>query len=598
MKRIFRRITQAHLVKQMFNIQWFLNLKISAKLTLGFVVFAMIAGMIGLVGALNIAQINHAGHEVYQMDTSVLGPLHKISTELLKIRINTAFHVLKPKDKFRYECKNYEYEIETAQTNINKQLADLKTNNKRITEQLNNLENVFATYWQEEARVLKLSNENKIDEASGLMDQKLKSLSDTVDWIMDSLFTMSDTDAKNKTEANYIAARWTIGFMLALVALGIFIALGLGMFISRLISKPIKQLTATAEQLASGDLNVTITPVNAKDETAILTNTFANMTNSLQDLVTGINEDSNVLYSASQELKNASNDTGKSAAEVAKTMEELAQASSEQAGQTNEAVNSINVLAELVRQVSNEVANIAAESKNVSQFAKLGEKATKDVADEIVKIYNMTQDITRVIEELNQSAVEISSITAVIQNIAEQTTLLALNAAIESARAGEYGRGFGVVATETGKLAEQTKQAAQLISNVINKMSERSKHVVQSMDRGMAVVESGKNLAVDATVTFENIFNQLDNILKRIDRVAVSAQKMADRNEGMIGIITNIAALSEESMASTQEVSAASEEQSASVEQVNTLAENLAVISGKLQQSVAQFKIVEIVRLD
>jgi methyl-accepting chemotaxis protein len=282
MKRVFRRIAQVGLIKRVLSFRWFLNLKIGAKMTLGFVIVAMIAGVIGLVGALNIERINQAGHQVYQMDTSVLGPLHKISTELLKIRNNTAFHVMKTKDNFRYECKNYEYEIESAQADINKQLADLKTNNKRITEQLINLENVFTTYWKEEEYVLKLSNEEKTNEAIAHMEQKLKSLSDSIDWIIDSLFTLSDTDAKNKTATNYIAATRTIRFMLALAVIGIIAALTLGLVISRLISKPMRQLTEAAEQLAVGDVNVNITTVNAKDETAILTNVFVKMVDSIR----------------------------------------------------------------------------------------------------------------------------------------------------------------------------------------------------------------------------------------------------------------------------------------------------------------------------
>lgn len=585
MLRIFRKNAQARLVKQLLGFQWFGNLRIGAKLTLGFVMVAVIAGVIGLVGTLNIYRIDSAGQQVYQENIAVLGPLHKVSAQLLKVRINTAYHVLETGDKFRYE-----HAIEAARLNINQELADFKKDNKKIGKQLKSLTNAFSLYWQEEAAVLELSDQNNIIEATTRMNQNLNSLANLIDSIMDGLFTASDNDAKDKTAANHGAATRTIAFMLGMVLIGIMAALGLGLVISRMIAKPMQRLTAAAEQMAAGDLNVTIAAVKAKDETSILSNSFGKMVGSLRKLVKGINEDSDTLALASRELKNASIDTGKSAVEVAKTMEELARASSEQAGQNNEAVNSINALAELVRQVSSEVSNIAAESQNVSEYAKLGEKATQDVAGEIIKIYNMTQDVTRVIAELDQTAAEISSITEIIQNVAEQTALLALNASIEAARAGEHGRGFAVVAAETGKLAEQTKHAAQLINSGITRINERSGQVVQSMDHGMAVVESGKSLAVNATVTFGNIFDQLDNILQRIDRVAVSAQNMAARNEGMIGIVTNIAALSEESMASTQEVSAVTEEQSAAVEQVNTMAENLAVISGRLQQSVAQFK--------
>jgi methyl-accepting chemotaxis protein len=577
---------QKHLGKLIFGIQWFRNLKISAKLTLGFVIVAMIAGVIGLVGTFNLYRIDRTGQEVYQTNIAVLGPLHKISAQLLKVRVNTVYHVLESKDKFRYE-----FAIKAARQNIKQELAELKKGNGMVSQQLNSLENAFVTYWQEEASVLKLSNENQTAEATARMGQKLNSLASMIDTIIDGLFTTSDTEAKTKTAVNHSAALKTIGFMLALVVMGIIVSLGLGDVISRVISKPLQRLTAAAGRLADGDVSLTIATVNAKDETAILTNAFAKMAGALHKLVSGINEDSNSLYQASQELKNTANDTGKSALEVAATIGEIARAAAEQANHTNEAVIKNDVLAGLVRKVSAEVGNISEESEKVAQAAILGQQATKDVTNEMVKIYDMTKEVTVVIAELEKTSREITSITAVIQSIAEQTTLLALNAAIEAARAGEHGRGFGVVAQETGKLAEQSKQAAQLIGNLLSKMNQRTQQVVQSMATGMNVVTAGKNLTTEATGTFEQIFNTLGNILKRINAVALSTQLMVESNEGIVTVMSNIAGISEENMASTQEISAAAEEQSAAVEQVNALAGNLAAISGKLQQSALKFKI-------
>jgi methyl-accepting chemotaxis protein len=206
---------------------------------------------------------------------------------------------------------------------------------------------------------------------------------------------------------------------------------------------------------------------------------------------------------------------------------------------TVETINRVNNVAEMVRQVSFEVETIARESQQMSQSATLGEKVTRDVALEIGKIHDMTKGVARVVEELAQSTGEISSIIALIRNIAAQTTLLAINAAIEAARAGEHGKDFGVVATETGKLADQTKQAAQLIENLLNKMDRRSQRAVKFMVNRMKVVESGKALTADSTVIFTNIFQQWARILKRIEWVAVSARKMAESNEDMIENIDN-----------------------------------------------------------
>jgi methyl-accepting chemotaxis protein len=581
-----QRTAGADRVRRTAGIRWLRNLKIGAKLTLGFVTVALIAGIVGMVGALNIDRLNREADEVYQTNIKVLGPLHKISADLLKLRINTVYHVL-ASDKFRYE-----FAVKSAQSTINHDLADLKKNynNKALTEQLTNLSGAFQAYWQEEANVLKLSNENKIDKATQRMDQKLNSLASLIDSIIDSLFTASDTDARTKTEVNHSAATQTIHLLTALAIIAIIASLGLGNMISKGIGNPLRHLTVAAEQLAAGDISLSIATINSQDEIALLNNAFAKMADSLRELAGRVQENSNILYQAGRELKNTANDTGKSAQNIATTINELAQATSDQTQHTNEAVTKIDVLAGLVRKVSVDIENISAESEGIAQSAALGQKATQDVAEEIIKIYEMTQDVTVVIAESEKTSREITSITTVIRNIAEQTTLLALNAAIEAARAGEHGRGFGVVAQETGKLAEQSKQAAQLIGDLIVKINQRSQEVVRSMTSGMNVVTEGKKLVMDATATFEEIFNKLNNVLKRINAIAVAAQEMATSNEDMVKEMNKIAVISEESMANTEEISAAAEEQSAAVEQVNTLAGNLAAISDKLQQAVAQFK--------
>jgi methyl-accepting chemotaxis protein len=278
MKRTFGQIFQANWLKRLFGFQWFQNLKIGAKLTLGFVIVAMIAGVVGLVGALNIYRISRAGHEVYRMDTSMLGPLHRISAQLFIIRINTAYHVMESKDKFRYE-----YAIKTAQQTIDQELTKLKKGDHKMGEQLTNLAGTFKSYWREEATLIKLSNQNKTGKAMEQINQKLNPLTAMADSVIDMLFSMSDIDAKTKTETNYQAANQTILFMLALAMIGIVVALALGLVISRLISKPLRRLTVAAEQLAVGDVNVNITMVHAKDETAILTNAFVTMIDSIRE---------------------------------------------------------------------------------------------------------------------------------------------------------------------------------------------------------------------------------------------------------------------------------------------------------------------------
>jgi methyl-accepting chemotaxis protein len=277
-KKLLASIIQLPLVKRIFRVRWLQNLKIGPKLILGFAIIAIVAGGIGLVGASNIYRISRAGQVVYQENISVLGPLYRVSTSLLKVRSNTVYHLLAKQDKFRYE-----YAIESAKQTIKQDLAVLQKGNSNMKEQLNSLENAFATYWKNEAAVLKLSNQNRIEEANEEMNKNLNSLASLIESIINSLFSSNSTDAETQTAANYQAANQTILVMLAMALIALGVALSLGLAIARSISKPMKLLTTAAEQLAVGDVSAAIATVDAKDETAVLTNAFAKMVDSIRE---------------------------------------------------------------------------------------------------------------------------------------------------------------------------------------------------------------------------------------------------------------------------------------------------------------------------
>ncbi len=364
----------------------------------------------------------------------------------------------------------------------------------------------------------------------------------------------------------------------------------IGLLIASFIASPLKMVGSTANALAAGDLSKDITAIGSIQVGRVVESLNIAI-RSLRNLVIDINEQSQILYNASQELKFASFESGRSAADVAKVMEELAKAATEEGNQLNQAVKTVSYLAGLVHQVSTEVKSITMNSEEVATSAKAGKTVTGDIAQEIVKIYDSTKKVMGVINELNHTSEEIGETTSIIQGIAEQTTLLALNASIEAARAGESGKGFAVVATETGKLAEQSKQAAQLITDSVEKIKTRTKLAVQTINSSMETVESGKKLTAEATITFEKIFERLNSMLSRIESVALSARQMADNSEDVMTSVNSIAALRQESMAITEEVSATAEEQSASAEEVTALADNLESVAAQLKKSVSTFKV-------
>lgn len=396
------------------------------------------------------------------------------------------------------------------------------------------------------------------------------------------------SDSMNRSRQTLGRAIGTSAFILIF---SIILGGGFGLLITSSVARPLNLMVEATNSLAAGDLKLKTIETEGCYEATEAVKRLNNAVTNLRDLVGGINEQATVLFRSSRELNEAATDSGKASNEVARAMEELTRAATEQTNQINQAVNTVNQLAELVRTVSLETEKIAAASQQMAGFARTGQDVSAKVATEINELYTSTKEVGEVITELNKSSEEITKFTSVIRGIAEQTTLLALNAAIEAARAGVHGKGFSVVAEETGKLAEQSKEAAKLIDNLISQMRTRSGHAVQAMQKGIIKVEEGRILSEEAKVTFGDIFRLLENIHYQIESVATSAKEMALKNEGMINAVSSIATISEESLASTEQVSATAQEQSATTEEVTALAENLTSVADKLKEAVTVFEL-------
>ena len=363
----------------------------------------------------------------------------------------------------------------------------------------------------------------------------------------------------------------------------------IGLIIARFISKPMKKIVTRVNSLETGDLSVNVTNTVGSNEVTKVIKGLSQAISGLRGLVTNISDHSNTLDDVSAELSLVSTETKRAATEVAKAAEELATASSEQVNQINEAVDSIQKLSEMVIKVTEDSKKIGDFSGKVAQSAELGQKTANDVAIEINDLYNSTKEVAEVINTLISTSEEITGITSIIEGIAEQTSLLALNASIEAARAGGQGKGFAVVAKETGKLAEQSKQSARSISELITQMKVHTDHAVAVMQEGISRAEAGKNLAQEATITFQDIYQALMNTVAQIDLIVASTKQMAANNDKATGTIEAIATISEQNFASTEEVSAVAEEQNASMDQVTHLADKLAQIAASLKQAVEMF---------
>ena len=238
-------------------------------------------------------------------------------------------------------------------------------------------------------------------------------------------------------------------------------------------------------------------------------------------------------------------------------------------------LNSVKTLIQRLANVKHTSAQMISTSNESEQIIGKGLQEIMEIVQIINKINNSSQALITDIEEFKQTFHDITNILQAVDEIANQTNLLSLNAAIESARAGEHGRGFGVVAEEIRKLSDHSKTAVSQIVELISKMNIEVKHVTNTLNSNRSDVNMSVTLS-------ENVEKSLYQIKDSYNKVQVLIQSVIDitdeeyRNASNIGIqVDDVESTVKQVNIGFKEIYIAIQKQSESINNINSLTDNL-----------------------
>ncbi|WP_442857381.1 methyl-accepting chemotaxis protein [Bacillus sp. FJAT-42315] len=192
---------------------------------------------------------------------------------------------------------------------------------------------------------------------------------------------------------------------------------------------------------------------------------------------------------------------------------------------------------------------------------------------------------------LSTRVTEIENVISVIHTISDQTNLLALNASIEAARAGEHGKGFAVVAEEVRKLAEQSSQATGDVRQTLTGIINESQQALQAIELSQNLSNEQTKAVSDTKQSFELIVDSIKEIVSSINEVDHEVQGMAIHKGEALVSIEHMAAIAQNSSASTEEIAASMEEQLRAVATIANAAEQLNEAGDELKQKISRLRL-------
>ncbi|MEG4029782.1 MULTISPECIES: methyl-accepting chemotaxis protein [unclassified Microcoleus] len=241
-----------------------------------------------------------------------------------------------------------------------------------------------------------------------------------------------------------------------------------------------------------------------------------------------------------QTIDRAISSIATSSTEIAATVEEQERMASQQAASVNQTTTTMDELGASSRATSQQIETAVVQAMQALNLAGGGTKAVEQTLEAMATLKTKVQDIQGQIIELSEQTDHIGNISSVVSELANQTNMLALNAAVEAVRAGEHGKGFGVVASEIRKLADRSKKSGAQINLLVADIQKAINSTVMVTDEGTKTVESGVNIASETAAAFAGVANAINNVVLSSQQISLNAKQQSIAIEQVVQAMNSL----------------------------------------------------------
>lgn len=287
-----------------------------------------------------------------------------------------------------------------------------------------------------------------------------------------------------------------------------------------------RQLTEAVEEFVQGEQEAIEASVENSDDT-VRSTTRLLVGLVLAGVVLAVGIGGWITRSVSRRLTGLALSVDAAASQILAGTAQQAAAATEQAAAVQETVATADELAQTADQSAERARAVADAAHRSADVAQDGTAAVNESAQAMAQIREQVDVIAATVVSLAERAQDISGIVRAVDDLSEQIHLLALNAAIEAARAGEHGKGFAVVAAEIRSLADQSKRATNEIAGILGEIQHGTNTAVMATEEGGKSVNAGVERVGRAGTTIEELAGTVADSAVAAEQISASSGQQA-----------------------------------------------------------------------
>jgi methyl-accepting chemotaxis protein WspA len=472
------------------------------------------------------------------------------------------------------------YVVETEDVDMRKVESQLQANRARLENLDRSYQGTIATaddranyeafksvhavdaYLRLQDDLMKLSGRNRKEQALAMLrdqlDPQFGKLRAALQSVVD--YNMADAEVAARQIMSAVAMA-NMAIMVSLAA-ALLLVLALGYVLIQSVTRPLARLVGVMDGMRQGDFTQRI---DQRDEFGALGEGFNRMADELTVLFGQVQQSGIQVNTSATEIAATSKEQQATASEIAATTTEI--------GATSKEISATS--RELVKTMS-EVSQVAEET---ALLAGGGQEGLQRMTETMHNVMEAVRAINAKLAVLSDKAGNINQVVTTITKVADQTNLLSLNAAIEAEKAGEYGRGFGVVATEIRRLADQTAVATYDIEQMVKEMQSAVSAGVMGMDKFTEEVRRGMQEVQQVGAQLSQIIAQVQALAPRFEAVSEGVQAQATGAEQISQALTQLGEAAQQTVDSLR--------------QSGQAIDGLHQAAGGLRSGVSRFKLAE-----